>query len=116
MMTKDQQDTVKQVYSRFVESDKLETEWSGVDECMSMLEWLEDHQLTIEAAVVHHLHCNGQPRCTQDHPIEQCFVPVIIEATGIILDLYAKTGYLHQNNRFILGYYLSLSQVGFIIS
>lgn len=115
MMTKEQRHTVQQVFHRFCESDKLETEWSGVDECMSMLEWLDSHQITIEAAVVYHVHGKGQPHCSREHPIGECFVPTIIEAVGIILHLYAQTGNLHPNNRFILGYYLSLAQVGFIV-
>jgi len=114
-MTKDEQIIVKRVLARFKESDKLETEWSEVDEQMSRLEWLDNHQLTIEAGVKLDEHAGGNPKCGQNHAEGECFVPVIIDAVCIILNLYDQTGNLHANNRFILEYYLSLSQTGFIV-
>lgn len=115
MMNKDQRETVKLVYQRFVESDGLDQAWSDLDEQMSLLEWLDDGQLIIEASVKIKEQTMGQPRCNQNHSIGDCFVPTIIEAVGLILDLYSKTGNLHSNNKFIVKYYLALSQVGFII-
>lgn len=113
-MTKEQQDTVKYVFGKLAAADNAETSWTDIDEQMSMLEWIDDPQLVIEAAVVMSLHSKGEPRCGTDHPISECFVPVLVEAIGYILDLYAKTGNLHAKNKFILQYYLAMSQTGFI--
>lgn len=113
-MTKDAQETVSKVYRRFVEADAAETAWTTIDEQMSMLEWLEDTQLAIEAAVLLQLHSQGNPRCNQDHPASECFIPLIIESVTHILDLYAKTANLHVKNKFILQYYLAMTQVGYI--
>lgn len=115
MMTKDQQLIVTQVYRKFYESDSADEGWTDIDEQMSMLEWLDDNQLVVEAAVLMQLQAQGTPRCGQPHPISQCFVPTIVEAVGYILDLFANTGSLHAKNKFILQYYLALSQIGFIV-
>lgn len=115
MMTPDQQKTVLQVYRRFVESDLSDTEWTDVDEAMSMLEWIDDSQLVKEASVKIMEHMAGTPKCNQYHGDLPCFVPTIIEASTYIVDLYNSTENLHPKNRFILQYYLALSQVGFIL-
>ncbi len=115
MMTKDQQETVSRVYRRFADADAAATSWTDVDEQISILEWIDDRQLIIESAVLVQLQSQGEPRCNQDHPISECFIPLIIEAVNHILELYEKTGNLHINNKFILQYYLALSQVGLII-
>jgi len=114
-MTQDQKVTVSQVFQRFVESDTAERGWSDVDEQMSMLEWLSDGQLAIEASVLLQIQSGGNPQCRQEHSKSACFVPTILEAVGVILDLYGKTSNLHPRNKFILQYYLALSQVGFIV-
>ena len=114
-MTREQQETVLKVYRQFVSSDCQDQQWTTLDTFMEALSWLEDPQVVIEAAVMVQLHAGGQPRCTQNHPIDQCFVPVIIDAVGYILDLYTKTGNLHPKNRFILEYYLAVSQEGLIL-
>ncbi len=115
MMTPDQQKTVTQVYRRFFDSDLADTEWTDVDEAMSMLDWLDDKQLVKEAAVKIMEHTAGTPKCNQYHGDLPCFVPTIIEASTYIVDLYTDTENLHEKNRFILQYYLALAQVGFII-
>lgn len=116
MMTKEQQETVTKVYRQFYGSDTRDTDWTEIDTFMEAMAWLDDPQLVIETAIVHQIQCAGQPRCTQDHPIENCFVPTIIDAVGHILDLYAETQNLHVKNRFILEYYLAVTQEGLIVS
>lgn len=113
-MTKDQQETVKNVFSKLAAADAAETSWTDIDEQMSMLEWIDDPQLVVEAAVIMAIHSKGEPRCGTDHDLTECFVPTLVEAVGIILDLYGKTGNLHVKNKFILQYYLAMAQVGFI--
>jgi hypothetical protein len=115
MMTREQQETVTQVYRQFASSDTHDREWTNLDTYMEALAWLDDQQVVVEAAVMVQIHTGGEPRCTQNHPIEHCFVPVIIDAVGYILGLYADTNHLHQKNRFILEYYLAVSQEGLIL-
>lgn len=114
-MTKDQQEIVSRVYVKFYKSDCTDEGWTDIDEQMSHLEYLEDNQLVIESAVLIQLQSGGQPKCTLDHPNKECFVPIVIEAVGYILDLYESTSNLHPKNKFILQYYLALSQVGHIL-
>lgn len=108
-------ETIEKVYQRFLESDIKQQGWSELDEQMYALECLSDNQLTIEASVKLNEHLSGNPRCSQDHAIEQCFVPVIVDAVTIILDNYMESGDLSVNNRFVLEYYLSVSQIGLIV-
>ena len=115
-MTSDQKEVVKQVFQKFLDTDNAETEWTDVDEQMSMLEWIDDHQITIEAAVKIIEHSQGTPRCHHNHSLDECFVPLIIDAVKAILELYEETQNLHEKNRFILSYYLALSHVGFIVT
>lgn len=115
MMTKDQQEVVSQVYRRFYDADANDKNWTNIDEQMHMLDWLDDNQLIVEAAVLYQIQTAGEPRCNQKHPITECFIPLVIDAVTSILDLFAETGSLHEKNRFILQYYLAMSQVGFIV-
>ena len=114
-MSKDQQIVVTRVYQRFCKADAEETSWTDIDEQMCYLEYIDDPQTVIEAAVILQLHLQGDPRCEQDHPREECFIPLVIDAATAIIDLYGKTGNLHPKNKFILQYYLALSQVGYIV-
>lgn len=114
-MTPDQIKTVTEVYRKFADSDNDETEWTNIDEHMSSLEWLGDNQLTIEAEVKYNEQKKGTPRCPANHSHEHCFIPVVIDAVTAILDLYKETKQLHPKNKYILQYYLALSQDGFIV-
>lgn len=116
MMTKEQQQAVTTVLRRFADIDNSSTTWTDVDEQMSLLEWLSDHQITVEAEVKLLAQRKGNPRCKADHPTSQCFVPTVLEAVDAILQLYKETGNLHLKNRYILTYYTVLSYNGTIIS
>lgn len=115
MMTPDQVRIVAQVYRRFAESE--DRPWDSLDDNLWPLEWLDNDQLHRECDVLLEKHRQGKPRCDVEHKKEnECFVPTIIDAVVAILDLYKKTGYMHKNNRYILEYYLALTQIGMIIS
>lgn len=116
MMTPEQVKTVQQVLRKFLNDEKKFPEWSQIDEYLSMLEWLDDHQIYLEAKVHYEKHKNGTPRCTIVHNNEECFVPLIIEAAVAIFELYEETERMHLNNRYILSYYIAFSQTGDIIS
>jgi hypothetical protein len=117
MLNSDERDVIKKVYAKFVESDTAGNEgWSDIDENMSYLAYLTDAEVIIEAAAKIHQQKLGNPRCNLDHPTTECFVPTVLEAADIVIDLYTKTGHLPNKNRFLLEYYLTLSFIGYIVS
>lgn len=114
MMTSEQSKMVSLVYRQFASSEELG--WGELDENLCLLEYLDDDQLHREADVLLSKHQQGKPECRVKHEISACFVPKIIEAVSVILELYKETGNLHKNNRYVLQYYLALSQINHIVS
>ena len=113
MMTPEQRKVVSSAYSHLMEKEARG--WDGLDDCMEYLAYLDDDQLHREADVIHSQHSHGKVRCQQDHPIEHCFIPMLVDAVAAILELYKETNYMHPKNRYVLQYYLSMQQVGMII-
>lgn len=118
MMTTEQSAVVKTVYARFMDSEggELEHSWTGLDDNLELFSWLSDTDIAREASVKAETHRHGTFRCHNVHEQQHCFAPYILEAVQAILDLYEKTGDLHENNRYILTYYLSMSELGMIFS
>lgn len=114
MMTKEQSNTVTLVFNKFF-NDENDESWSEIDHYLSLLDFIDDDQLYREADVLYSIHTRGEPMCEVDHPREECFIPLIIEAVGAILELYRETGNLHKNNKYILEYYLALTQAQIIL-
>lgn len=112
MMTPEQVKNVTHVYNKFMNSEKRG--WDELDNCLELLEFIDDDQLHREASVMYDKHRHGAS-CHVDHPESDCFVPHIIEAISAILELYMDTGNMHKNNRYILQYYLALSQAEMIL-
>ncbi len=113
MMTEEQRKIVVLVYTHLL--DKEDRGWDGLDDCMDLLEYLDNDQLHREADVVHSVHSRGAVRCQQDHAKEKCFIPLLVESVGAILELYKETGSLHEKNRYILQYYLAMQQANMIL-
>lgn len=114
MITLEQAKVLREILGKFNKSEVLE--WTSLDESMVHLSELEDGQLANEAEAFMELHTKHQARCASDHPIEECFVPVIVEGIGFILDDYQDTkNHLPKNSRYILEYYISLSHNGAIV-
>lgn len=113
MMTPEQRKVVTQAYNHLLEKEARG--WDGLDDCMDCLEYLDDDQLHREADVIHAQHTLGKVRCQQNHPIEHCFIPMLVDAASAILELYKETSSMHPKNRYILQYYLAMQQVGMII-
>lgn len=113
MMTPDQRKTVTKVYNHLLDNEKRG--WDGLDDYIDCLDYLEDDQLYREADVLHQQHSKGIVRCQQDHPRENCFIPLLVEASSAILELYKETNSMHPKNKYILQYYLAMQQVGMII-
>jgi hypothetical protein len=113
MMTPEQRKVVTQAYNHLMEKESRG--WDGLDDSMYCLEYLDDDQLHREADVIHEHHVKGKVRCQQNHPIEHCFIPMLVDAATAILDLYKETSSMHPKNRYILQYYLAMQQVGMIV-
>lgn len=89
--------------------------WDQIDDDMGKLDWLDDDQLHREADVMLEIHGRGEPHCAKEHDTSECFIPILIEACGLITELYKETGYLHKNNRYVLQNYLAIGNAGIII-
>jgi hypothetical protein len=114
MMTPDQARNTAKVYRMLMDSED-ESSWDEVDTCLDLLEYLEDEQLVIEAGVVFSQHGGGQVTLSTEHPGSKQAATDIVDAVSSILSLFSETQNLHKNNRYILQYYLALSQVGEIV-
>lgn len=112
MMTIDEAEVVKMVYSRFMGSEV--EEWSEIDVALEELSWLKNEELVQEAKIKSFNHSQGTLRCSQDHKIEYCMAPYILESVNAIISLYEKTQKLHPKNAYILTYYLALSELKMI--
>lgn len=115
MMTDDEGQVVRIVYERFLDSESQD--WGDLDCNLEFFDWLHDKELINEVRIKQINHLRGKfLRCTSDHDQESCFAPVIMEAVGYILDLWDSTRILHERNRYVLLYYVSMSEMGLIFS
>lgn len=112
-MTPDQIKIVVQTYNHLLESEKRG--WDGLDDYMDYLEYLDNDQLYKESNTVYSKHRTVSVKCNQNHSKEKCFIPIMVEAVGAILDLYKETENLHEKNRYILQYYLAMNQAQMIL-
>jgi len=114
MMDHEEKELVTYVRSHLLKNE--ERGWDALDNYILYLEYLDNDQLHREADVVYSEHNKGRVRCeNKQHPREQCFIPDLHEAVGIILGLYKETGQLHDKNRYILQYYLAMTHAKMIV-
>lgn len=113
MMTPEQRKIVTKAYTHLLESEKRG--WDNLDDYIDHLEYLDDEQLCRESEVVYEQHKSGSVKCQQDHPKENCFIPVLVDASSAIIDLYNETKSLHVKNRYVLQYYLAMNQADMIV-
>src|ERR1041385_1795790 len=109
MMTIEQIQTVKVVYNRLITSE--EEDWSDIDDNLELCSYLNDQELVQEIRIKIEKHSKGIFRCVEEHPNSLCFAPLVLESAIAINELYEKTGELHIKNRYILMYYLALSEM-----
>jgi hypothetical protein len=112
MMTKDQSEVVKLVYNRLIESE--DCVWTDIDYNIEFFNWLNDKELVKESQIKYDSHCGGVFRCSQNHEQEHCFAPYVLESVGSIISLFEETRSLHAKNRYILTYYLAMSEMKMI--
>lgn len=114
MMNAEQTNVVRTVYNRFIDSEDVN--WTIIDDNLHFLGYMLDSDLMREASIKYHLHSHGVFRCASDHEQQFCFAPHILEAVGSIVELYEETGELHEKNRYIIEYYMSMAEAGMIYS
>jgi hypothetical protein len=113
MMTPEQRKTVTRAYNHLMEREARG--WDGLDDYIDYLEYLDDDQLHREADAIYAEHAKGKVRCLQEHPIENCFIPMLVDAAGAIIELYKETNSMHAKNKYIIQYYLAMQQAGIIL-
>jgi hypothetical protein len=116
MMTREQAQTIKIVLRKFSELDASSEKWTPVDEALFFLSHLNDKEIVNETKMILEIHRMGNPRCTEKHENSECFIPKIVEAVESIIELYKENNSLPAKNRYILQYYIVLSNKGEIIS
>ena len=114
MMSSEQSAIVKLVYNRFMESEESSA-WNDMDENLCFFDLLSDEEMIKESTIMFESHSKCKTfRCERGHEISECFAPFILECVEYILDLYGETEELHIKNRYILEYYLTMSELKII--
>ena|SRR5579859_6158932 len=113
MMDHEEKEIVTYVRSHLL--DRETRGWDALDEYMQYLDYLDNDQLHREVDVAYCEHSKGLVRCEKDHPREECFMPMLYDAVGIILELFKETGQLHDKNKYILQYYLAMNHAKMIV-
>lgn len=113
MITLEQAKVIGSVFKRFNSGETLT--WTEMDDCMEQLAWLSEDQLIVEVEVMLYMHDEKKARCTVNHAREVCFVPVVMDACSYIVEDFKSSQRLVKKARYVLEYYLSLSQTGHII-
>lgn len=114
MMTPEEVKVVVFVYQNFMVNE--DSRWSEIDDNLEMFEWLSNKEIITECEIKLKMHLRGTFRCTQDHEQEHCMSPMILDAVESIVKLYKETKNLHDKNKYILIYYLVLSEMKIIYS
>lgn len=114
MITLEQADVIRAVLNRFNDYEVLA--WTSLDDNMEFLACLSDKQIVAEARVMIKKHELGNARCSKNHPREECIVPVVMESIRYIADYFDEIDRLSKKSRYVIEFYLSLSQTGVIIS
>lgn len=113
-MTKDEIEIIKSVYDRFLLCDG-DDYWSSLDEMMEYFEFLDDNEIINEASMRILLHRRDGIKCANDHNIEDCFAPTILDAVEAIVQLYDESKTLDNKNRYVLSYYMTLCELKLIL-
>lgn len=98
-------DIVKTIYRAFIKADLESQGWTPLDESMSLLSELSDDQIYKESVFVFN---KEKARYTYKE-LETEFSFNLYITIEYILQEYERTGVLVKNNRYILEYYLTLS-------
>lgn len=114
MLTPEETKNIKIIYSNFLDGE--DKGWGAIDDALEMIEWLNDEQVVIEAETIYEYQKDKKMGCPYKHAEnKKCLVHDIIDAVKSILNLYKETKYLHEKNRYIISYYIALSNLGMIV-
>lgn len=108
-MTREEKEAVQLVYNRLISSE--EEDWSQIDDILYECSYLTDSELVTESSIKYVVHSQGVFRCSQDHPAAHCMAPRFLDAVEAILALYWQTKELHTKNKYILEYYLTMTEL-----
>lgn len=112
MMTEEEREAVKLVYNRFIQNE--DESWTGIDDNLEMCGWMSDREIVAHAKIKIDDHARGAIRCKSTHDVSICFAPRILEAAQNIIKLYDETRELHCKNKYVLEYYLVMSELNLI--
>lgn len=117
------EETVEVLKNTFLKTETYG--WNEIDNAMSMLEWIDDDQLCREVDVLLHIHLRGEPKCANgNHKAGKCVVPYpsgtccvvpIITTAAYITQKYLGREPINDSDRYVLRYYLALSQAKLIL-
>jgi hypothetical protein len=113
-MTNEQAQIVRQVYDRFNDGENDNVLWTEIDETLWQLSWLDGDQLIREASVLFSHYKGRQVKCNMVHVQSECFAPKIVGAVEAILESHGRAGKMLSEHKYILQYFLTLSQLGVI--
>lgn len=114
MITIEQANLIGKVYNKFLQIE--DGDWTNFDDSMEMLAWLSDREVATEAELVLRRHKMNGARCKTNHPAEECFVPVVIEAASYISQDFETSQRLAKKARYVLEFYIAMAYTGSIIS
>src|SRR5271165_2826108 len=109
MMSPEESQVVKSVYTRLLENEN--GSWTELDENLEFFSYLTNIELINESEIRYIEHSKGVFRCKLS---EDYFASKILESVGIIISLYRKTRALHEKNAYILLYYLVMTEMGLV--
>lgn len=113
MMTNIEKQIVTSIYRHFLESE-LEG-WTEIDDMLELMEMLNDQEVVDESVINNNHFMQHGVQCGEGHNSpDECFAGVILEAVNAILRVYLETRVLHEKNRYILLYFLTLSEMKLI--
>lgn len=116
MMASEEKEVVSLVYRRFIESESNGS-WANLDETLWYFEIISDRDVINESMIKYLSHSKSPFRCKNDHDSKYCMAPLILDSVESILLLHEKEETdLHPKNRYILTYYLAMSELGLIFS
>lgn len=114
-MTLSQEKAIKTVYDRFISCED-ESYWTNLDDLMEYCEYLTDYEVVTESEFKMRQHLEKGIKCNQDHPVEYCFAPNILDAVEAIVSIFEDTKILDSKYRYVLSYYLTLCQLNLLIN
>ena len=88
MMSKDEAETVKIVYTRFISNE--DDSWTAIDDNLEMYGWLNNEEIIAHTKLKIDDHSKGVIRCKSSHDQAICFAPRVLEASQSIVSFMMR--------------------------